>query len=355
MLNEFEVVAVVNETSDCSSITLRVPESRRADFMYYPGQYLTFELNVGSEKLKRSYSISSCPYTEKDITVAVKRVKGGLVSNYINDNVKVGDKLKVDGPDGNFKIKAGGFFSFRSYVFFAGGSGITPIISMIKAVLAKERFSKVTLFYANRDTCSIIYNSRLSELGELYGKRFTVKYILQNPPVEWNGESGMLDRNICSSLLTKSGLSVQKSSYYICGPRPMMDIVISSLRSLGVPDSKINLEYFSGSKSASASVAVSEESDDKSVRKVTAVVDGKERQFELQYNQNVLEGALKADLDVAYSCREGICSSCKGQVLSGEVRMAESHGLTDSEKEKGYILTCQSYVVTPELKVKFCN
>jgi ring-1,2-phenylacetyl-CoA epoxidase subunit PaaE len=354
MVKELEIINVIRETQESSSITFRVPDAIKKDFKYYPGQYLTFVLNIGGEMIKRSYSISSCPFTEKDITVAVKRVQNGVMSNYINDNLKVGDKVSIEGPAGNFRLDAGGFFKFGSYVFFAGGSGITPVISMIKAVLAKERFSKVTLYYANRDARSVIYDARLKELIARYEKKINVQYILENPEPSWKGLSGILNKDKCMELVRNSGLSVSGSSYYICGPKPMMDVVVESLTALGVGKKKINLEYFSAPGSDTSAFNPLDITDT-TLKKITAVVDGKEKGFELRPQQNILEGAIAADLDVAYSCREGVCSSCKGQLLAGEVKMKESHGLTEKEKAQGYILTCQSYVVTPAAKVKFCN
>lgn len=354
MSNTLEIVNITEETSSSRSITFKIPSNLKEAYKFLPGQYLTLVFEIDGVKHKRCYSISSCPFTEPDLTIAVKRVKGGLISNYLTDTVKVGDTLTVEKPLGNFKIKVGGFLSFNNYVFFAGGSGITPVLSMIQAVLLKESFAKVVLFYGNEDQQNIIYKEKLEQLQAKYSGKLTLVHVLNTPPANWQGVQGIMNQATCQQLLQKYVKSVQKAKYYICGPQAMMDEVQASLKSAGVDKGNINLEYFT--VLPQSSTVEDELSVDENVKKqVVAWIDGKRHELILNKKENIIAAAIRANIEPPYSCRTGACSSCIAKLIKGKVTMDVITGLTEKEIADGYILCCQSHPTTAEVEVEFVN
>ncbi|HTF80322.1 MAG TPA: 2Fe-2S iron-sulfur cluster-binding protein [Cytophagales bacterium] len=354
MSNKLEILNIIEETPYSRSITFKIPENLKSSYKFLPGQYLTLTFEIDRVKHKRCYSISSCPFTEPNLTIAVKRVKGGFISNYLNEAVKVGDAITVEKPLGNFKIEAGGFFKFNHYVFFAGGSGITPILSMIQAVLHKESFAKVLLFYGNEDEHNIIYRAKLDQLLSKYPGKLNVVHVLKNAPAGWAGASGLLNQQNCASLLEKHVKSVSKSKYYICGPLPMMEQVQAALKAAGVNNNQINIEYFT----APASDKVESSDLDISTpnkKDVILWIDGKQHLVTISKKENIIAAAIRADIDAPYSCRTGACSTCKAKLIKGQVHMDVTTGLSAQELADGYILCCQSTPLTADVEVEFVN
>lgn len=351
---KLEVLNIIEETPASRSITFKIPESEKNNFKFLPGQYLTLVFEIDGVKHKRCYSISSCPYTEPNLTIAVKRVSGGFISNHLNDSVKVGDFIVVEKPFGNFKINVGGFFKFSNYVFLAGGSGITPILSMIQAVLLKESFAKVTLIYGNHDEQNIIYRNKLEQLKAKYGDKLNVVHVLNQAPPSWTGATGLLNKQTCKALLEQHVKSIAKAKYYICGPVGMMEEAQACLADLSVSKDNIHLEYFTA---PAASKANQEELNNATPGKkeVIAWIDGQKHILTLTKKENIIAAAIRADVDAPYSCRTGACSSCKAKLISGKVTMDITTGLSDEELEEGYILCCQSQPLTSEVEIEFAS
>lgn len=346
-----KVVDVVRETADAVSIAFEVPSNLKQDYKYKQGQYLTLKFNINGNELRRSYSICSCPIDENELRVAVKQVKDGRISTYINSTVKVGDMIEVMIPMGNFYTEMNAN-NKKNYVLFAGGSGITPMLSILKTVLKAEPNSTVTLLYGNNDEASIIFKNQINQLESTNANRLKVVHVLNNAPVGTAPQLvGLMtkDKNI---ELLKAYVNIDSDNeYFICGPTPMMDNAMAALKELKVDENKIHIEYFTSpvnadeiAKNASTSVAG-----------VTAsiILDGDQHDVVLEPNETVLEAAIRIGLDAPYACQGGSCCTCRALLEKGEVDMAVNYALSASEVKKGYILTCQSRPKTPTLVVNY--
>ena len=337
---ELEINEVIKETVDTISVSFNIPEGLKSSFSYKPGQYLTFEETINGEKLKRSYSLCSNPFSDELPKVAIKRVADGRFSNYANNNFKAGDLVKVNTPIGNFFADIASY-NAKQYVLFAGGSGITPVLSILKSVLTQEVNSKVTLIYANALGTNIIFNDELTSLATTYSDRFTrIDHI--------DADKGLITADLVKSYLGAS----QQAEYYMCGPQGFMEIVEFTLNGLGVANDKINKEYFKAKEKV-------EEADDEEVseeiidREVTIVLDDEENTFMVPADENILEAAIDNDLDPPYSCQAGVCTACRAMCVSGKVKMDEMEGLSDEEIEEGYVLACQAHPLTDNVKLEF--
>ncbi|NNC96156.1 MAG: 2Fe-2S iron-sulfur cluster binding domain-containing protein [Chitinophagales bacterium] len=352
--HKLKVIEVIHETKDAISIAFEVPETLREELHYIQGQYLTIKVNVNGSEFRRSYSVCSSPFVDEPLKVAVKRVAGGKVSNYLNDNLKSGDVVEVMTPMGNFHTPLDPS-NTKHYILFGGGSGITPMKSIIKSVLVKEPLSKVTLFYGNRDIESIIFKESLESLASKSNGRFSIVHILDNPPASWEGYTGIMNKEKVLQLLReKTDLNFYNAEVFICGPAPMMSEVKSAVEALMIPDEKLHIEYFTAkdpSEAVSETVGSSSngaagklESDSKT--KVKLMFDGGEFDVEMTPKQTILEAALDAGLDPPYSCMVAACCTCRAKLLSGQVDMEDREALTDEEIDEGFVLTCQSHPTT---------
>jgi len=345
------IADIRHETNDCVSIALDVPGHLRNDFRYKAGQYITFRLRIGTEEIRRSYSLCSSPETEQEWRIAVKKVSGGKGSVFLNEKVKIGDIMEVMAPEGNFTAP---FAKNRkvNYVLFAGGSGITPIISIIKTVLDVEPESTLTLFYGNRDLDSVIFRKQLDDLASAFPNRFRLQHILEKTSGSIAGtRDGRLDRETNSALLREFAPQDGTSEFFICGPAPMMEAAKESLKAIGVGDAQIHIEYFSSGPSTGATGADQEKKYKNA--EVTIICDGDEVHTTLQDNESVLEAALRNNLDAPYACQGGSCCTCRAKLLEGSVEMKVNYALLESEVKEGFILTCQSYALTDKLVVDY--
>jgi ring-1,2-phenylacetyl-CoA epoxidase subunit PaaE len=344
---KLKVDKINKETKDAVSIELLVPPPFRKEFTYLSGQYLTFSIEIGGQEVRRSYSLCTAPHESK-FAVAVKKVDGGLMSNYLNDELQVGQLIDVMPPNGNFIFEPNESSS-RNIVLFGGGSGITPVKSILLTALKKEPESKIILVYANRDTDSIIFNNELEALAADH-EAFTLVHSLDNPPEEWSGLKGYLNKDVIESLLERElGSSKANATYYICGPAPMMDVVTESLEHIGIPSNNVITEYFVAVKKD----AVEEEVLGAGTYEIDVEVFGDQEIITVKEGDTVLDAAIKADLDPPFSCQSGVCTTCRAKLLSGKVHMKEREGLTDGEVEAGYILTCQSHPISKGVKLRF--
>lgn len=344
-----KVSEVTQQTKDCVAISFDVPQLLKDKFIYLPGQYLTLKLHVNGEEIRRSYSVCSSPLMDEKITVAIKKVKEGRGSTYINEKVKAGDVIEVMVPMGNFHTPLLATNKIN-YVLFAGGSGITPMMSIIKSVLKAEPQSTLTLFYGNEEEAAIIFKSQLDELVDGASNRLSVYHIINKPSITIDATfKGIMNVEKNKMLLSKFIDTKAANEYFICGPTGMMDSVVTALQESNVPKEKIHVEYFTA--------PVSNEKTDSTLgfvaSQVTVICDGDEVVIQLKPEETVLEGALAAGLDAPYACQGGSCCTCRAKLIEGKVHMKVNYALLESEVKEGFILTCQSQALTPTLIVDY--
>ena len=350
-LYPLEVAEVRMETSEAVSIHFDLPEEHRSEFAYLPGQYLTLEIKNGDKNIRRCYSLCSSPYSGEKPAVAVKRVAGGVVSNFLNDEVKAGDVIQVIPPLGVFNVKVDPERQIN-YVLFAGGSGITPIMSIIKSVLLKEPGSRILLIYANRNEHGIIFRKELDDLKTSYTGRLEIIHNLDNPIAFEDCMKGMLTEGRIKAILEDNPTEPQSTEYYICGPSGFMELIENTLRSKGVADEKINKEYFVMEKSNEV-VETAAEGMPADGARVFVNLDGERHEITVKPNETILEAAIDANIDPPYACMSASCSTCRAKLLKGEVTMDDRDILSDEEIEEGYILTCQSHPTTAEVELDY--
>lgn len=350
------VKRIVRETDDCVSIVFNVPDTLKKTFMYNQGQHLTIKANVNGEEVRRNYSLCSSPM-EKDWRVAVKKIPGGAFSSYANDYLKQGDILDVMPPMGHFYTTLNKDAK-KKYMAFAAGSGITPIISIIKTTLLTELGSTFTLFYGNRDKGSIIFKEELEALKNKFISRFRVYHILSREKTDAAINYGRIDTAKCQYIFEKLVDAQQIDNFFICGPEEMIFSVKNHLQSMGVATEKIHFELFTTPtvqnqpKIHPGSQANKIERSD--VSKVTIKLDGIESSFNLAYDgESILDAALRKKADLPYACKGGVCCTCKAKLEEGEVEMDVNYSLEPDEIKAGFILTCQSHPKTPQVKINF--
>lgn len=344
-----KVKEVIQETPEAVTIAFWHPLSEM--IKYQAGQFLTLLLTIDGEKVRRSYSMSSSPHTDTAPAVTVKRVPGGIVSNWLIDTVKVGDSIEVLEPTGHFMVQPD-VRNARTVVLIGAGSGITPLISIAKSILKIEAKSRVILLYGNRDENNIIFKNKLDELSGQYGERLVVKYTLSQPLNGWTGETGRLNQSHILRLLEEiKGLAPTQADYFLCGPDGLMDEAKSALAILKVPVERIHKESFA---TATTHHPVHEVEDDGSLnaQEVTVLYEGSEYKFIVEPHQTILEAALELDIDLPYSCQAGMCTACMGKCTSGKVQLDEEDGLTKAELAAGFILTCVAHPLSKDVVVE---
>jgi 3-ketosteroid 9alpha-monooxygenase subunit B len=330
------VTHVVRETEDARSFVVEVPDDLRQTFNYRAGQFCSFRVHIGEVELARCYSMSSAPETDGDLAFTVKRVPGGGVSNWLVDHVTDGTRVEVNPPSGNFCVREGG----RPIVAFCGGSGITPVISIAKSVLATAT-RPVSLLYANRDRDSVIFGGRLEELRGAHPGRLDVRHHLDL-------EAGFVDPAVVASFVDGR----LNADFYICGPGPFMDLVEATLLDLGVEPDAIAIERFE--TVVDPEPAAPSETDRAGVpESIVLILRGKRHEIGYHAGDTVLEAARRADVPTPYSCEAGSCATCMAFVQEGAVTMRVNDALTPEEVDEGWVLTCQSRPSGPSLTVEF--
>ena len=346
--HKLKVSEVKNEIADAVSVSFEVPEELKASFNYHPGQYTTLKLNINGENVNRSYSFCSSPFMNEQLTIAVKRVAGGKGSNFINDNFKPGVEIEVMEPMGNFHSVIDEN-NQKHYFLFGGGSGITPVMAILKSVLVKELKSKVTLFYGNRNEESIIFKDKLGSFTEQYADRLKLVHVLDSPLGTWSTYLGPISKDVALKLLRENtSLNFQNAEFFICGPTPMMKNVEEALAVLQIPKEKVHIEYFTAKadedkKAADVGATVESAIPFTGKTMVKIIYDGNTREFEVKEKETILAAALDAGYDPPYSCMVAACCTCRAKLLSGKVEMDDRESLTDAEISRGYVLTCQSH------------
>ena len=347
---ELKVKEIVQETRDAISIVFEQPPSAKIN--YKPGQFLTLIANVNGKEVRRAYSLCSSPFVDSDLAVTVKRVEQGLMSNWLPDNLAKGSVLRVMEPMGQF-TSAYDRNNKRHVIMFAGGSGITPMMSIIKTLLSQEPNSICSLIYCNRDEHSIIFRQALEQLQTKDEGRLHVIHILDQAPMNWQGYSGLLNHEMLTKLFERiPDWGISKTVYLMCGPEGMMKNVESLLRVRNIPMDKVFKESFvQGTIDKEKKIEEAPAAAEKE-REVTIRYDGQEFKVMVPPHKAILETALDAGIDLPYSCQSGLCTACRGKCLSGKVKLDEEDGLSKSEREQGYVLTCVGHPLTDDVVIE---
>jgi ring-1,2-phenylacetyl-CoA epoxidase subunit PaaE len=352
MFHKLKIKNIRPETEDCVSIALEVPTTLVDVFQFKSGQYLTFKRIVEQEELRRSYSICSSP-TDNELRVAIKKVPFGKFSTFANESLKEGDFLEVMPPNGRFTALCSAD-NVKKYVGFAAGSGITPILSILKNVLRSEPKSHFTLIYGNKKRTSIIFKEAIEALKNQYMERFSVYHVLSQEMTDATLLNGRIDAEK-THLFSKNILKIQEiDHFYICGPEEMTHAVIDTLEKKGVDKSKIHFELFTSSKPNIKKTIAPTEIDNRPKSEVTIRLDGSAFKMQLAYEgDNILDEAMRHGADLPYACKGGVCCTCKAKLVEGEVVMTVNYGLEADEIAAGFILTCQAHPRTPKVVVDF--
>ena len=352
---------IEKETEDAVSLYFDIPADLKKAYIYEAGQYLTLKFHLNNKEERRAYSICTSPL-ESELAVTVKRVKNGLVSNYINDELNPGDEVDVMVPQGKFTVSPDADQS-KSYYLFAAGSGITPMMSILKTLLESEGKSNVHLLYGNRNEDSIIFKSELAGLEETFRGQLTVEHILSKPTkikekglgglfkkakTSWEGKKGRIQAKVIQQFLDDNPNSSKGAEYYICGPGNMIDVVENSLRNQKIDLANIHAERFTNEHSVASTTMASGSS-----AKMTVRLKGETIETVITGNKTILDTLIDERHDPPYSCTSGACSTCIAKLEKGEVVMDACYALDEEEVAEGFILTCQSHPVSPEIEVNY--
>jgi ring-1,2-phenylacetyl-CoA epoxidase subunit PaaE len=347
---DLKVKNIIQETKDAISIVFEQPANK---ISYKSGQFLTLIAPVAGKEVRRAYSLNSSPFTDQDLSVTIKRVDLGLMSNWLPDNLKAGDTVKVMEPMGHFTTEYKSE-NKRHLIMFAGGSGITPMMSLIKSTLTQEPESICSLIYCNRDIDSIIFKDQFEQLQTTHAGRLHVIHVLDNAPMNWQGYSGLLNHEMLTKLFERiPDWGLEKSTYLMCGPEGMMKNVETLLAALNIPKEKIFKESFvQGTIDKGVKKEETVTAGEMKEREVTIRYDGQEYKFMVAPDHTILETALNQGIDLPYSCQSGLCTACRGKALSGQVKLDEEEGLSQSERAEGYVLTCVGHPMTDDVVIE---
>ncbi len=346
------IADVRRETAEAVSIAFSVPEDLRADFAFTSGQYLTLRTTVDGEEIRRSYSICS-GLDDGELRVAIKRLEGGLFSCFANENLRPGDTIEVMPPMGRFGI-APDPAAARTYVGFAAGSGITPILSIIKSVLAREPRSRFVLFYGNRSSSSIIFKEAIEDLKDRFVERLAVHHILSREAQDVALLNGRLGRDKVQALMRTTGEISAVDHVFVCGPSAMIEEVTGTLKDLGVSPERIHVEVFApAAESASRPRPPASRAAEATGAKLSLRLDGVTHTFAMRPDETVLDAALRQGFDLPYSCRGGMCCTCRARLVDGQATMDQNFSLEPWEVAAGFVLTCQCRPTSPALAVDF--
>jgi ring-1,2-phenylacetyl-CoA epoxidase subunit PaaE len=347
-----EVAEVVPETDEAVSISFVVPYDLVDQFRFKAGQHLTLMSVIGDEEVRRNYSLCTAPADNK-LMVTVKRIAGGLFSNWVADELKPGQRIAVMPPHGSFTCAFDPAAS-RHYVGIAGGSGITPVMSLIRTALSEEPNSRFTLFYGNRDSSSIIFLEALAGLKDRYMGRLELFHFLAEEEGDIDLFNGMLDKARCDEAIDSLiADATGVDAWFICGPGPMMDAAEAALLDRNINKDKIHIERFTAGRPSAALAAQMAELQEKAAGvSLSVTLDGRTRKVAFT-EANILDSARESGLPAPFACKAGVCATCRAKVTSGKVEMAARYGLTDEEIAAGYVLTCQSVPIGDGVAVDY--
>ncbi|MGD9979113.1 MAG: 1,2-phenylacetyl-CoA epoxidase subunit PaaE [Hyphomonadaceae bacterium] len=344
--HKLRVAEVKRETPDAVSVRFDLPEELRETFAFRAGQHLTFRLEIGGEELRRNYSVCVAP-SEGMLKIGVKKIAGGVFSGWVNDQLKTGDILEVMAPHGSFCWNFDPVAS-HEYVAFAGGSGITPILSLIKTALAVEPNSRFTLFYGNRNSMSVMFLEEIAGLKDRYIDRLSVFHFLEEEEEEIDLFNGRLDRAKTDDILATLVEPAHVDAFFICGPGPMMDAIEEALTAKGVDKPRILIERFTTGPLSAAQVAAARALEEKAAGlKMSVTLNGRRMQVAFDPEKHsILDNVRAAGLPAPFACKGGVCATCRAKVTTGEVSMKQNFALSEEELAEGYVLTCQATPVT---------
>ncbi len=346
------VVQMVSETAEANSIRFEIPPELRDRFSFKAGQHLTLRATLDGAEVRRNYSLCTAP-SDQDWMVTVKRIGGGLFSNWVGDELKVGDTVEVMPPHGSFTTDFAPS-NKRHLVGIAGGSGITPVMSLIRTLLREEPASRFTLLYGNRDSSSVIFLEALAALKDKHLDRFEVYHFLDAEEQDIELFNGMLDGIRCDeAIMHLVPDAAEVDGWFICGPGPMMDAAEGALLDRNVPKERIHIERFTADRPAEGVAREIAELQTKAEGVTVAItLDGRTRRVAFTAG-NILDSARASGLPAPFACKAGVCATCRAKVTSGKVQMAARYGLTDEEVADGYVLTCQSVPVGDGVAVDY--
>lgn len=336
-----KVASIERETEDAVTIHLKQPMLRKV--RYSAGQYLTLEVDIDGAKGCRAYSISSTPGLDKTLSITVKRVAGGKVSNRLVQELSAGDAVQTLGTHGRFTF-APQPGKGRHLVLLAAGSGITPIFSILKSALHFEPDSQVSLIYGNRNHASVIFRDKLEQLQRAFGARLQLVHVLSRPEAPGAGEGRLTRERVMQILDTLPGHQIRE--YYSCGPGGMMDEVTAALEALGIDPQNVHQERFTPAKPVAPLLR------GEAPKRVELLMQGQAFNFTVAPGQTLLDAALASGVQPPFSCRSGFCTACVCTRLAGEVRMREDHGLSADELSKGQALLCVGYPLTDDVRLQ---
>lgn len=336
---------VIRETSQAVSLAFEIPQNLKPDFSFKAGQYITIKTNIEGKEVRRAYSLCTPPDSEH-FKVTVKEVPGGTFSVIANNKLKAGDILEVHPPEGKFTFEPSATDKHRHYVAFAAGSGITPVLSILKTVLKTEPHSRFVLVYGNKSPNETIFFRDLLELQAKFPDRLFIEFVYSQAK-EQESHYGRIDQSTVNFVIQNKFKGEEFEKFYLCGPEEMINNVTEVLLSKDIPKEKILFELFSSEEEGSV------DADLDGSTELTILVDDEETTFTMKQDTTVLDAALEQGLDVPYSCQGGICSSCVARITEGEATMKKNSILVDSEIAEGLILTCQAHPTTPTLKVDY--
>ncbi len=360
--HKLPIRSVTRETADTVTLRFGIPDDLKAAFTYTQGQYVTLRFQLAGQEERRSYSMSSSPL-EDGLAITVKKVKGGKVSGWIHDNLAAGDEVEVMGPEGRFHTPLSDEQQ-KNYYLIGAGSGITPLLSILKTILEREPMSYVFLLYGSRTEEDIIFREQLEVLSRRFEGQLSVEHILSQPRREkskglgglfskgrlsWAGRTGRIGARELSQWLAENPPRHKVSEYFVCGPGNMIASVEKALADSGVDKRHIHREYFSPPDSA----PVPGRAEKAEGTRLTAVLDGKTYETDVPAGKTLLFAVIDAGGDAPYSCTSGACATCMAKVLDGEVRMDACYALDETEIASGLILACQAHAVTPAVSITF--
>jgi ring-1,2-phenylacetyl-CoA epoxidase subunit PaaE len=341
--NNLHIKNITKETAHAVSIVFDIPETLTSSFAFKAGQYITLKTKIGGEEVRRAYSICSSP-NSGEVKVAIKAVENGVFSTYATEKLNTGDSLEVHDPEGNFILEPQ---SGKNYIAFAAGSGITPVLSMVKAVLEDSNDATMTLIYGNKSEADTMFKSELETLRDNSNGRFKLHYVFsrQNVP---GTLFGRIDEGFTNYFVKNIYKDVDFDSAYLCGPEAMINTVSDTLQNNGFDKSNILFELFTASE---------EEGDTSEITngetEVTVLLDDEEITFTMKQTDDILAASLRNQVDAPYSCQGGICSSCMAKVTEGHAVMTKNTILSDEEVKDGFILTCQAHPTTAKIFIDY--
>jgi ring-1,2-phenylacetyl-CoA epoxidase subunit PaaE len=347
------VKEVRRETPGCVSISLHVPEELKTVFSYKQGQYLTIKCNVDGNEVRRSYSICSSPF-DKELRIAVKKLEGGIFSAYAHHQLQQGDIIEAMPPMGKFFTELHQA-NKKNYVALAAGSGITPVLSIIKTTLSTEPQSQFTLIYGNRDRHSIIFKEELEGLKNRFITRFRIIHVLSGEKMDAPINSGRINAAKCEMIFSAVIDPYKVDEFFICGPSEMIFSIKTLLEDKGIDRKKIHYELFTTAGMLKATSSAHDVKNHQGLKStVTIKLDGSAFAFDVDYEgESILNAALKHGADLPFACKGGVCSTCRAKLVHGAVDMDANYALEPEEIESGFILTCQSHPRTEKVVVDF--